>query len=80
MSQWSLTFEVRKRPILYLAGPISGTSQWSLTFEVRKRSPDRDPTWCDDWSQWSLTFEVRKREEGYFAKARVNEVAMEPDL
>ena len=37
MSQWSLTFEVRKR----CGGSIQRcgvrSSQWSLTFEVRKR-------------------------------------------
>ena len=38
-SQWSLTFEVRKRgsPRRPPEGHSAG-SQWSLTFEVRKRS------------------------------------------
>ena len=38
-SQWSLTFEVRKR--LAVAAHLLGRvfeSQWSLTFEVRKRT------------------------------------------
>ena len=37
-SQWSLTFEVRKRwAVSARAGMNDPTSQWSLTFEVRKR-------------------------------------------
>ena len=38
MSQWSLTFEVRKRRVAttVVAGGAN-PSQWSLTFEVRKR-------------------------------------------
>ena len=37
-SQWSLTFEVRKRiGYVYLHGAHDDSSQWSLTFEVRKR-------------------------------------------
>ena len=37
LSQWSLTFEVRKR--WDTSPPFAGytLSQWSLTFEVRKR-------------------------------------------
>ena len=37
MSQWSLTFEVRKRRPIHGSGTIEVVSQWSLTFEVRKR-------------------------------------------
>ena len=38
MSQWSLTFEVRKRTIGTLGClGLWIQSQWSLTFEVRKR-------------------------------------------
>jgi len=43
-SQWSLTFEVRKRAWGEASGVTTGeSSQWSLTFEVRKRptSPTR---------------------------------------
>ena len=50
MSQWSLTFEVRKRA---LTAPKHeawwAQSQWSLTFEVRKRLPNvcrRSPRNC----------------------------------
>ena len=63
LSQWSLTFEVRKR-----VDGIEDTrdlpqSQWSLTFEVRKRQIRNNPQLLiDAMSQWSLTFEVRKRE------------------
>ena len=60
-SQWSLTFEVRKRRPLSFHLRAVFASQWSLTFEVRKRR-----TWLamvapEPSSQWSLTFEVRKR-------------------
>ena len=37
MSQWSLTFEVRKRAHVRISPGTSSRSQWSLTFEVRKR-------------------------------------------
>ena len=37
-SQWSLTFEVRKRLTVFFAFRQRKGSQWSLTFEVRKRS------------------------------------------
>ena len=60
-SQWSLTFEVRKRHFTPLKPPWRRWSQWSLTFEVRKRAfafVYRDQYFV---SQWSLTFEVRKR-------------------
>ena len=40
-SQWSLTFEVRKRPASDSESGQEAQSQWSLTFEVRKRD-DRD--------------------------------------
>ena len=37
LSQWSLTFEVRKRPWQHHKDPTPKLwSQWSLTFEVRK--------------------------------------------
>ena len=37
-SQWSLTFEVRKRDrFVGDRGSVIVESQWSLTFEVRKR-------------------------------------------
>ena len=36
-SQWSLTFEVRKRRASKMGFRIVSQSQWSLTFEVRKR-------------------------------------------
>ena len=42
-SQWSLTFEVRKR--LAVAAHLLGRvfeSQWSLTFEVRKSPANRN--------------------------------------
>ena len=80
-SQWSLTFEVRKR---YPAGSyfrILEMSQWSLTFEVRKRRVNTHNLFlpvCQ--SQWSLTFEVRKSDPGSFLSCRVRLVAMEPDL
>ena len=37
-SQWSLTFEVRKRLAIppAIAATMGELSQWSLTFEVRK--------------------------------------------
>ena len=35
-SQWSLTFEVRKRRSSAVIAGYIGPSQWSLTFEVRK--------------------------------------------
>ena len=60
-SQWSLTFEVRKR--LHLMRPemwYSIVSQWSLTFEVRKSIIGELDLVKVDGSQWSLTFEVRK--------------------
>ena len=41
LSQWSLTFEVRKSTEASRGGPELAASQWSLTFEVRKR-----PTPC----------------------------------
>ena len=61
MSQWSLTFEVRKRRGARVRLP-GIPSQWSLTFEVRK-SPDHPLRGVPPvtTSQWSLTFEVRKR-------------------
>ena len=37
VSQWSLTFEVRKRGIPKMQAILVDKSQWSLTFEVRKR-------------------------------------------
>ena len=39
LSQWSLTFEVRKRgdTTVTLTTRKPSMSQWSLTFEVRKR-------------------------------------------
>ena len=40
-SQWSLTFEVRKRRQLIMNEiKKARRSQWSLTFEVRKRARD----------------------------------------
>ena len=36
-SQWSLTFEVRKRDAWRSITTRHAESQWSLTFEVRKR-------------------------------------------
>ena len=36
VSQWSLTFEVRKRRLAQRSRVRLETSQWSLTFEVRK--------------------------------------------
>ena len=45
LSQWSLTFEVRKSGIMTtILGVITG-SQWSLTFEVRKRAEAFWPFW-----------------------------------
>ena len=38
-SQWSLTFEVRKRVLSVGNWYLPTMSQWSLTFEVRKRQP-----------------------------------------
>ena len=38
VSQWSLTFEVRKRRLEVSRRVIAEQSQWSLTFEVRKRA------------------------------------------
>ena len=38
-SQWSLTFEVRKRVAKIETVSWYNRSQWSLTFEVRKRRP-----------------------------------------
>ena len=39
-SQWSLTFEVRKRYAVRMPQGCFGPSQWSLTFEVGKRVRD----------------------------------------
>ena len=75
-SQWSLTFEVRKRHAEQMhIRHIIWQSQWSLTFEVRKRGGT--PILEDGMtlSQWSLTFEVRKRRS-----ASTSATAMEPDL
>ena len=36
VSQWSLTFEVRKRMSCTSTRTVCCWSQWSLTFEVRK--------------------------------------------
>ena len=36
MSQWSLTFEVRKSSMGWTGSMPANSSQWSLTFEVRK--------------------------------------------
>ena len=61
-SQWSLTFEVRKRAVsTVLRTAFVSQSQWSLTFEVRKRCVAACTPDMADESQWSLTFEVRKR-------------------
>ena len=38
LSQWSLTFEVRKRKAALNELLDALASQWSLTFEVRKRA------------------------------------------
>ena len=64
-SQWSLTFEVRKREPKPISGRPQWTkSQWSLTFEVRKRYSGTGVTQGAFFqSQWSLTFEVRKRDQ-----------------
>ena len=43
MSQWSLTFEVRKRAPGGSPKRPNTTSQWSLTFEVRKSSSPNRP-------------------------------------
>ncbi|VEH69331.1 Uncharacterised protein [Arachnia propionica] len=59
LSQWSLTFEVRKSIIGELDLVKVDGSQWSLTFEVRK-STRLPPSAERPASQWSLTFEVRK--------------------
>ncbi len=62
MSQWSLTFEVRKSGIDGRREPVTEpVSQWSLTFEVRKSASTRIYGAALILSQWSLTFEVRKR-------------------
>ncbi len=64
MSQWSLTFEVRKSHTDSASAGYSAWSQWSLTFEVRKsRGCGRD-VGIGGGSQWSLTFEVRERMSG----------------
>ena len=61
-SQWSLTFEVRKRwQRTDDRWQESEKSQWSLTFEVRKSSQLDVALAAYLGSQWSLTFEVRKR-------------------
>ena len=60
MSQWSLTFEVRKRCGGSIQRCGARSSQWSLTFEVRKSHTDSASAGYSAWSQWSLTFEVRK--------------------
>ena len=61
-SQWSLTFEVRKRVLSVGNWYLPTMSQWSLTFEVRKRQHHGSPPGGGaHWSQWSLTFEARKR-------------------
>ena len=82
MSQWSLTFEVRKRRAIWDASQQgSGESQWSLTFEVRKRmTAMRAAVITARSSQWSLTFEVRKRRRDEVADDDGLVVAMEPDL
>ena len=39
LSQWSLTFEVRKSSVFNnFYNTVDRWSQWSLTFEVRKRT------------------------------------------
>ena len=79
-SQWSLTFEVRKRWRKAVGLSTPQKSQWSLTFEVRKRiDPLRDGA-AKSRSQWSLTFEVRKRPCDALLRAWDMAVAMEPDL
>ena len=68
-SQWSLTFEVRKRLEFHYEGFDAIRSQWSLTFEVRKRSVLPSTYQLGgSLSQWSLTFEVRKR-SSYFLES-----------
>ena len=44
LSQWSLTFEVRKRKAALNELLDALASQWSLTFEVRKRPASPDTT------------------------------------
>ena len=80
MSQWSLTFEVRKSINPTMVGVLDNASQWSLTFEVRKRTMDFAEQWQLLKSQWSLTFEVRKRPHQVRAPTHPPGVAMEPDL
>ena len=65
-SQWSLTFEVRKRYMYCHASKVLVSSQWSLTFEVRKRNMAPIIDFAASPSQWSLTFEVRKRARDFF--------------
>ena len=80
-SQWSLTFEVRKRAVsTVLRTAFVSQSQWSLTFEVRKRCVAACTPDMADESQWSLTFEVRKRLGTRHTPPGTRFVAMEPDL
>ena len=80
MSQWSLTFEVRKRRVGHRRRVRhGGGSQWSLTFEVRKSGKHLGPAQPKSGSQWSLTFEVRKS-LCQSRKPTNRQVAMEPDL
>ena len=80
LSQWSLTFEVRKSELDFPRRQGFAVSQWSLTFEVRK-SWDKIKSWFNDLvSQWSLTFEVRKRTQLIQPWEFGHMVAMEPDL
>ena len=81
LSQWSLTFEVRKRVIRGVCDQSCPKSQWSLTFEVRKRWQRGITCLTGNWSQWSLTFEVRKsRDISLGIDVVGGDVAMEPDL
>ena len=67
-SQWSLTFEVRKRALGKSGLTGVNVSQWSLTFEVRKSATAAGGVSFDVIrSQWSLTFEVRKRRPSHQA-------------
>ena len=79
-SQWSLTFEVRKRGGRGPRDLISVWSQWSLTFEVRKSWTTSTSAAVVRKSQWSLTFEVRKSGDQGAGDDDGQVVAMEPDL
>ena len=80
MSQWSLTFEVRKRGQIQARPIRRHPSQWSLTFEVRKSIIMAPIIPHVKVSQWSLTFEVRKRAAKARSRTASRTVAMEPDL